>query len=172
MQLVLATLENLDEIMGVIEDGRLALKELGLPQWQDDYPNATVIQQDIEEKISYILLENNIIIGTVVLDSRGEPVYDTLVGSWQNNDKPYLTIHRMAVKRGLAHQGIGTVFLQLMERIALEQQIEQIRLDTHKDNHVMQRVAEKNGYHYAGTVNYGIDFDCVAFDKIVTKQVT
>lgn len=166
MQLEVARLEQLKEIMSVIEDGRLSLKELGLNQWQEEYPAPSDIENDIRLGISYALINNGEILATVALDDRGEPVYEKIDGQWQDNS-PYIAVHRMAVKRLHAHKGLGTKFLQLMEEVAKDKNISQIRLDTHENNTVMQKVASKNNYRYAGKVNYGVDFDCVAFDKIL-----
>lgn len=167
MQLVRANMEQLIDIMKVIADGRQALKNLGLEQWQDNYPSIEDIQADIENQMSYVLIEDSSIIGTVALDDRGEKAYDNLFDGEWHFDVPYLTVHRMAIAQHATLKGIGTKLLTLIEQIAIEKKIPQIRLDTHEENYVMQKVATKNNYVYAGKVNYGVDFDCLAYDKKV-----
>lgn len=165
MQLVRANRTQLTRIMEIIEDGRRALNKMGLNQWQDGYPSIEDIETDIEKQMSYVLIEEYTIIGTVALDPYGEPAYDKLFdGQWRFNT-PYLTIHRMAMAEHAAAKGIGTQLLQHIEQIAIDKGISQIRLDTHEDNVIMQRVAIKNGYVCVGKVNYGVDFDCFAYDK-------
>lgn len=165
MQLELAKTEQLQDIMTCIEDGRNALKKQGLYQWQEDYPSPTDILADLEAQNSYVLIEENQILGTVALVTGGEPVYETLTeGSWIYK-APYLTIHRMAISAAFSGKGIGTLFLQQIERVALDKGLRHIRLDTHEHNEPMQRIAEKCHYRYAGKVSYGEDFDCVAFEK-------
>lgn len=165
MQLIRANRAQLTNIMDIIEDGRRALNKLGLNQWQDGYPAIEDIQQDIEKQMSYVLIEDSTIIGTVALDPFGETAYENLFDGQWRFDMPYLTVHRMAIAEHVAAKGIGTQFLKRIEEIAIEKNIPQIRLDTHEENTVMQRVALKNDYVYAGKVNYGVDFDCFAYDK-------
>ncbi|PWI25332.1 GNAT family N-acetyltransferase [Kurthia sibirica] len=167
MKLIQANIQQLDVIMNIIEDGRIALKNLGIDQWQGEYPAIDNITDDIHRGISYLLVDDDQYVATVAVDPHGEAVYDTIEkGSWAS-DEPYITVHRMAVSLATANKGVGTHLLTALEQLAKELQFSQIRLDTHERNIVMQRVAEKNNYRYAGIVNYGedVDFDCVAYDK-------
>lgn len=167
MDITLAKEEQIEVIMQIIEDGRKALKELVLYQWQEEYPAPSDILNDIALQQSYVLMDGDQIVGTTALDPNGEEVYDSLVDGEWSLDAPYLTVHRMAISSSNAKKGIGTSFLQAIEEIAAKQNIPQIRLDTHEDNVVMKRVAEKAGYRYCGKVTYGVGFDCVAFEKIL-----
>lgn len=169
MKLIKANLQQIDIIMPLIEDGRQALKNLGINQWQDAYPAIENITEDIEKGISYLLVDGDDYLATVAVDPFGEPVYDTLEKGHWISDAPYMTVHRMAVSAATANKGIGTKLLVALEALAKDLNFTQIRLDTHEDNLVMQRVALKNNYRFAGLVNYGedVDFECFAYDKLV-----
>lgn len=51
----LAKKDDLSEIMRIIADAKDFLKASGSPQWQNGYPNESVIMDDIEKQI--LLLE-------------------------------------------------------------------------------------------------------------------
>ncbi|MGK4151611.1 GNAT family N-acetyltransferase [Kurthia gibsonii] len=167
MRLVQAKKEQITRTMEIIEDGRANLKQLGLPQWQNGYPDLEQMKKDVEQQKSYVLMDGQKIIGTVCLDEDGELAYDALNGKWSSND-PYIAIHRMAVAKETAAKGIGTQFLQAIEEVVLAKGFKQIRLDTHTENIPMQRVAKKNHYQYVGNVSYGENIPCYAYEKILT----
>lgn len=167
MLLIQANEEHITRIMEIIEDGRASLKQLGLPQWQNGYPDVTQLKQDITQQKSYVLINEQQLIGTVCLDHEGERAYDALNGQWSSN-LPYIAIHRMAIAKEAAAKGIGTQFLQAIEQVVKEQGFTQIRLDTHIHNVPMQRVAKKNHYRYVGNVSYGEQIPCYAYEKILT----
>lgn len=48
-------LEELEQVMNIIEDGRTFLKEQGINQWQHGEPSRETIINDINEGISYVL---------------------------------------------------------------------------------------------------------------------
>jgi hypothetical protein len=42
-------------MMGIFEDAKQFLRDNNIDQWQDNYPNPEVIQNDINSGTSYIL---------------------------------------------------------------------------------------------------------------------
>ena len=74
-----STFDDVDRILEIIEKAKIELRQLGLDQWQNGYPNREVIENDVKNGISYVLeeisekndkSENQIskkIIGTIVL---------------------------------------------------------------------------------------------------------
>lgn len=75
---------------------------------------------------------------TFVLRGGIDPTYNIIYeGKWLN-DKPYATIHRIASTGEI--KGIMHIAMQF----AL-QQYDNIRIDTHHDNMVMQHLIEKKG---------------------------
>lgn len=167
MKLLLAQTEHIADIMDIIEDGRQTLRELGIPQWQQSYPTQQTIVADIVAGNSYLLLKQNQLIGTVALLTTEEATYNHLKNGKWHSTRPYLTIHRLALAKSFLNKGIGSIFLKKIEEIALTKDRYSIRLDTHENNKPMRQLALKNGYQFAGKVNYGDIFDCFAYDKIL-----
>ena len=63
MKIKLSTLENIPEIMTIIKDAKELLASLKIDQWQNGYPNAAQVEQDILKGESYVVLsdENQVI---------------------------------------------------------------------------------------------------------------
>lgn len=153
--------------MELINDGIQTLRQLALDQWQDDYPTSSHITADILANNSYILSVDEKIIATVALVSTGETIYNQLQnGLWQSGE-PYLTIHRLSIARHANGQGYGSQILQLIEQIAQQKELNTIRLDTYEENIPMKKLAEKNGYHFVGTITYSETVTCLAYDKLL-----
>ena len=46
-----ATKEDISQIMSIVADAQLSLRELGIDQWQDGYPSMDVIEDDIASDV-------------------------------------------------------------------------------------------------------------------------
>lgn len=58
---------DLNAVMNIISQAQNYLKEQGIDQWQNGYPNRQTIINDIENGHSYVLLKDDIIVGTVAI---------------------------------------------------------------------------------------------------------
>ncbi len=135
---------RLQEIFGI---ARRFMAETGNPhQWTADYPGEELLRKDIASGDSYVCLLEDRIVGTFVLRGGNDPTYDVIYnGAWQNN-LPYATIHRIA--------GSGEVkgIMHLAMQFALQHH-NNIRIDTHRDNMVMQNAIRKEGFVYCGIIH-------------------
>ncbi len=52
-------------------------------------------QDDIEQRIGYVIMDNKVIAGYIYIDFSGEPAYEKIEGTWKT-DKPYAVVHRWA----------------------------------------------------------------------------
>ena len=73
-----------------------------------------------------------------------EPTYDVIDGAWLT-DEPYGVIHRMA-SYPEAHGIFSTIIDYATSRFA------HLRIDTHRDNHIMQHLIKKHGFTYCGII--------------------
>ena len=67
MEILKAKISDIDEIMDIIKVAQEDFKNKGIDQWQNNYPNADIIKEDIENNNSYVLKEEGKIIGTTAL---------------------------------------------------------------------------------------------------------
>ena len=141
---------ELDEIMLIIEDGREFLRQQGTNQWQHGSPSKETIEQDIKEQTSYVYKIDRNIVATAMLTNydRDYENYPTL---WSKCDN-YLVIHRMATLKNIRNQGIGRQFLSAIMDFAKKENIDYIRIDTHKDNKIMRKFLSDFGFVELGEI--------------------
>ena len=143
-------LEELEQVMKIIEDGRTFLKEQGINQWQHGEPSREMIINDINEGISYVFEKSGEIVATAMLSSFDED-YEKYPTIWTKCSN-YLVIHRLAIKKEYRSQGVGHKFMNDIILFAKENSVEYIRIDTHKDNVIMRKYLSKNSFKELGKI--------------------
>lgn len=140
-----AKYEDLPRILEIYAIGRAYMRSTGnMQQWAGGYPQEEVLKDDIAKKQLFVCEENGILHGVFAFILGEDPTYGYIDGSWPNQ-KPYGTIHRIASD--------GTVKgLVVKARDFGRDFIDEIRIDTHHDNHTMQHVVTKNGFKRCGII--------------------
>lgn len=158
--------KDIDEIMKIINEAKLYFKENNINQWQDGYPNEEVILNDIKNKESFVIIENNKVAGTVAVSFRGEKTYNKIYeGKWLSNND-YAVIHRIAISNEFKGLGIGSMIIEEAQKLAFERNINSIKIDTQKDNLSMQKLLIKNDFKYCGLIYLEDKSERVAFEKL------
>ena len=141
---------ELDEIMLIIEDGREFLQQQGINQWQNGSPGKEIIEQDIKNQTSYVYETDRNIVATAMITNydRDYENYPTL---WSKCDN-YLVIHRIATIKNKRNQGIGRQFLSAIVKFAKKENIDYIRIDTHKNNKIMRKFLSNFGFVELGEI--------------------
>ena len=132
---------------------RAAIACLGIDQWQDGYPSAEIIAEDIRVGRAYVFDDGGRIASIAVLTAEPEPVYETIDGAW-HTAAPYLTIHRMALGDAHRHSGLAGEILKNAVDMARSMHLSAVRADTHRGNAAMRRFLEKSGFQPCGIVAY------------------
>lgn len=148
-----ATAPDLDVIWNILQQAIARRKADGSSQWQDGYPNPTVIQNDINRGIGYVLTDDTVITGYCAVLENDEPAYNDIQGKWLTNGD-FLVVHRVAVSDAYAGKGLGKTMMEKIEKLALDKNIISIKADTNFDNIAMLRTFEKMGYIYCGEVYF------------------
>ena len=74
MKIRLSVLNDVPRILEIIDDAKALLKSLNIDQWQNGYPNATQIENDISNNESYVIVnEEDTIVATTMFTLRKEP---------------------------------------------------------------------------------------------------
>lgn len=164
-----AEISDLKEIMEVIEDAKQYLALQGIDQWQDGHPSEEVIVEDIVMHESYVFVEEDEIVGFVSINLDEEPSYDTIYdGAWKLEGSDFGTIHRTAVKSAYRGKGISLRMFFLAEQVCRKNKKQSVRIDTHRDNQLMQHLAIKYGYEYCGVVKLvRADVERIAYEKVL-----
>jgi hypothetical protein len=141
-----ADLSDLKEIMDIYEYARKFMKQTGnRNQWANKFPPESLIKEDIEKKQLYIIEKSGFICGVFAFIIGNDPTYSIIKnGEWLSYEK-YGTVHRVA-SNGKS-KGIFNEIITFCES-----KISHLRIDTHKDNKIMQHLIEKNGFYKCGII--------------------
>ena len=151
--------EDLDEMMKIFEIARKYMEDNGNPsQWSNNRPGKDLVINDIENGESYVVLNDDEIVGTFACIDGIEPTYLQIDGKWLNDD-PYLTIHRIASNGKI--KGIFDYVIGELSKLNKD-----IRIDTHKDNKTMLHLIRKNGFEQCGIIIVDDGTERIAFQKL------
>ncbi len=169
MNLKQTTLKDIPVIMSIISDAQSYLKDLGIDQWQDGYPNEEQILIDIKNEDSYVIdNEENAVMGTVVFTTKIEPTYQNIEGDWiTKGDSKYGVIHRLAVSDEFRGYGVAKYVFQFCEDELVKSKVQSMRIDTHRRNSGMQKLITSLGYEYCGVIILSSGAERLAFEKVL-----
>lgn len=160
-----AGLEDLPLVMEIYEYARAFMRANGnVTQWVNGYPSEELIRREIQDGHSFVCTDGDgEIVGTFCFILGDDPTYQQIYdGAWLN-DEPYGVIHRMGTngkRKGIAEACLDWSF----------QHSDNIRVDTHRDNLVMQHILEKNGFKRCGIIYVRDGTERIAYQKIVTSR--
>jgi len=162
-----ATFADISAMMEIFYQAQASLKELGVNQWQNNYPNRDVINKDLENGVAYVLTENGIIIATATIIFNHEPTYDRIYeGEWLSRGE-FVVVHRVAVDNRYKMKGVASHILHEVEKMAVQANIPSFKIDTHKDNLPMRKTLGKNGFSYCGRIVLHDGNSRVAYEKLL-----
>ncbi|MBC8266930.1 MAG: GNAT family N-acetyltransferase [Flavobacteriales bacterium] len=145
-----ATIADLDGIMDMYISCVKGMIANGIDQWDETYPNAEVIKEDLIAQTYFIAIEKGIIIGGINIDQKQDPTY--LAIDWQDKTNQFLVVHRLAVKAEYWKNGIGKSLMLFTENLVIEKGLNSIRLDTYSGNPKALEFYNKLGYTELGTI--------------------
>lgn len=163
MEIRHTTEQDFEQIMKLYENARAFMAAHGNPnQWgPTNWPPSQLIRQDISAGTSYVCVHENRIVGTFFFQAGEdiEPTYRSIEeGSWKDN-QAYGVVHRLAGDGSV--KGIGEFCLQWAY-----EQCGHLRIDTHGDNLVMQKLLERTGFTHCGTIYVEEDsYPRLAYEK-------
>ena len=159
--------EDIDSIMNIIKQAQSHFKKNGINQWQNNYPNIEVIDNDMNVGNSYVLLKDKKIVATVAIAFSGEKTYEHIYeGAWISNDE-YAVVHRIAVDSNHKGLGIASQILKYIEELCMNKGVSSIKVDTHEGNLSMQKLLRKNKFQYCGLIYLEDNSKRVAFEKTI-----
>lgn len=158
MEIRKARMDEMPIILTVYERARAFMQETGnSTQWAGGYPSEEILRADIEGGFLYVIEEAGALHGVFAFFPDGDPVYDALSASWLNT-RPYGAIHRVAsagMKKG--------VLRHIVEHCLSS--CKNLKIDTHKDNLVMQAALTKLGFASCGTASIPDVGERILFQK-------
>lgn len=154
-------------ILEIIRQAQAQMRSLGSAQWQDGYPSAANVADDISRGYGRVLCPPGALraaaYGAVAFD--GEAAYAAIEGKWLS-EGPYVVLHRLAVGDEWKRRGVAREFMLRTEALARERGIGSFRIDTNFDNRYMLRLLDGLGFAFCGKIRYASG-ERLAFEKLL-----
>jgi ribosomal protein S18 acetylase RimI-like enzyme len=165
----LSKIKDIPNIIKIIADAKQYLASQKIDQWQNGYPNAEQVENDIKNGESYVLVNDKVeVIATSMFTTNPEPTYKIIDGNWiiDENEK-YGVIHRMAIKKEFKKFGLATFMFHEFQLQLIEKKIKSLKIDTHEENIGMQSLIKKLGFTYCGIIYTKYGAKRLAFEKVI-----
>ena len=149
--------------MSVIEAAKGIMRASGnMHQWDDGYPSKAVILADMAAGNGYVIEEDGANVSAYfALIPSPEPTYSVIYdGEWLDDEKPYHVIHRIASTP--ESHGVFSTIMDFAFSVDGN-----IRIDTHRDNTIMQRNILKHGFSYCGIIFLVSGDERLAYQKVL-----
>ena len=149
-----AQMSDMADIMAVMDAAKKIMRQSGnMHQWGDGYPSEAVISADIERHGGFVVEDGDgehqspgKVVGYFAFLPSPEPTYARIYeGEWLDDERPYHVVHRIA-----SYPDVHGVFCSIMDYCFSHDP--NIRVDTHRDNTIMQHNLAKYGFSYCGII--------------------
>ncbi len=145
-------LDDIDDVMKIIGQAKRRMKEQGLDQWQDGYPDEETIRNDKRKHQAHIVRKWFETAAYAAIVFGEDPYYENIDGKWLSDGEPYVVVHRLAVGDKYLGLDLAKHLLKFAERKARSRNVKWFRIDTHPDNIPMGNLIRDFGFSLCGTV--------------------
>ena len=154
-----STTKDIPLILRMFDHSRQIMRNNGnTVQWPIGYPRPDMVEADIERNASYIIEDNGTPVGTFALIIGIEPTYQEIQGGQWLNALPYGTIHRIACMPET--HGIADCCFEFCDT-----RINNLRVDTHERNLILQHILKKHGFQYCCIIHIADGTPRMAYQK-------
>lgn len=122
------------------------------PRWSEKYPNQEFIEAAISKGELYVCTKDGTIIACAVINDRFDDAYNGVEWNVNVESSEISIIHAFAVNSNFQAKGYGRKVFDIIKENALKNNVKSIRLDVIDGNTGAQKVFEKLGFEYVGTV--------------------
>lgn len=155
-----ATTADVGRIMQVLAAAKQVMRRAGnVNQWINGYPNEAAVLRDMEQGGAMVVEDDGVVVAYFAFLPSPEPTYaDIYEGAWLDDTLPYHVVHRM----GAVPETRGIFACAMDYCFAVDPNI---RIDTHRDNKIMQHLIEKHGFTYCGIIYLTNGDERLAYQK-------
>lgn len=165
MEIRKAKKDDLLQIRNIYKAAKEYMDASGNPnQWAVGYPPEEYLTEDIKCSRLYVCAEAEKLCGVFMLSTADDPTYHYIEGAWIN-DEPYGVIHRIASDG--TKKGIFGAVLEFCKEKMKEQNILNLRIDTHEENRTMQHLLAKYGFRRCGIIYLENGSPRIAYQLVV-----
>ncbi|MBR0439091.1 MAG: GNAT family N-acetyltransferase [Clostridia bacterium] len=148
-----AEISELDRLYEISKSASKVLGERHVDQWQgDEAPRREEFRELILNGDGYVLTdEESEIIGFAAIIEGPDESYAVIDGKWLT-EAPYCAVHKVMTDPAFRGKGFSKELFKNVFEVAKKKGYSSVRIDTHKDNLVMQKALRKVGFTYCGTI--------------------
>lgn len=155
-----ALLSDLETILDIYEEARVFMRQNGNPsQWKNGYPGKDRVTEDIKENCLFVIQRDSKPCGVFFFKVGEDPTYRYIENGKWLSDTEYGVIHRIAGRT--KEKGILAETLEFCQG-----KITHLRIDTHKDNSIMQHALAKYGFTPCGTIYVADGTPRIAYERL------
>lgn len=159
--------QDLPRIQQIIRAAKTLLLSRHVDQWQDGYPDETVLQDDLARGKGYAVETNGEVHGYFALSFEDEEPYRVITeGAWLT-DGHYSVLHRLALTETLRGTGAAGRILDFWEQQTRKQAFRSLRADTHPQNHPVRHLLQHHGFTDCGIIFVRKSQARHAFEKVL-----
>ena len=154
---------DIADIMLVMEAAKGIMRASGnMHQWADGYPSEDAITADMEKKGGFVIEDaNKKVVGYFAFLASPEPTYAKIYnGQWVDDVQSYHVVHRIA-----SYPDVHGIFSAIMDFCFSRDT--NIRIDTHRDNKIMQHNLLKHNFTYCGIIYLLSGDERLAYQRII-----
>ena len=144
MPIRVARNDDIPHILDVYASARAFMHATGNPtQWPSNYPGLEDVSADMAQNALYVYAHEEQVQAVFFFAQGPDHTYDNIDGAWLNSE-PYAVVHRIAAR---AKSGAGKRCIAWACK-----QVNNLRIDTHKNNAPMRHVLASMGFVECGTI--------------------
>lgn len=159
-QIFAAEKKDMQRILEIYAYARAFMRKTGNPnQWKNGFPPEELLLNDISAGNLYVLKQEATIHAVFFFAIGEDPTYKKIEdGTWLS-DTEYGVIHRVASDGEI--KGVLSMIVDFCS-----QKTSHLRIDTHRDNQIMQRAIVKNGFQKRGIIYTASGSPRIAYERI------
>ena len=143
---------DLPKIIQITQACAKHLCEMGIFQWNENYPSLEAFEKDLSNEELFVLEIEGDVIGAIAISTRKDDVYEPI--DWLTKDSINGHLHRLCVHPKYQGKGHARTLLDFAETHLKELGAVSIRLDTFSKNLRNNKLYEARGYKRLGDVYF------------------
>ena len=148
MEIIKAIPSDLVEIMYLLRVCVKDMNEKGMKQWNNAYPDATLMKKNLYSGIIYLVKDKGVCKGMVTLNNEMPEDYSEIIEI--NNHKKTMFIQWLAVHPKWQNKGISKMLMDFAEDFAKKNKFNSILLDVFSNHEIAHQICQKYNYHEVG----------------------
>jgi ribosomal protein S18 acetylase RimI-like enzyme len=141
---------DLDQILALTRNCIDSMRGHGIDQWDEIYPDVSILEKDIEDQALKVCEANGRILGCVAFNGIQDPAYRD--AKWRYLEPPIGVVHRLMVDPAAQGRGLAKALMSDLETRAWQSGVRAIRLDAFTSNPTALALYDKLGYLRAGVI--------------------